>query len=52
MKDTYTISYIINGVKAIWTTRAASEDEAIIELRAMYPGKRVRVFHVLSFNKY
>ena len=52
MKDTYTISYTVNGVKAIWTTRAVSEEQAIIELRARYHGERVRVFHVLSFNKY
>lgn len=50
MKNTYTISYYLQGKQGSVTLQAQSEDEACQLVKAMHNG--CRIFHVLNYNLY
>jgi hypothetical protein len=50
MKNTYTISYYLQGKQGSVTLQAQSEDEACHQVKAMRKG--CRIFHVMNYNLY
>jgi len=50
MKNTYTISYYLQGKQGSVTLQAQSEDDACHQVKAMRKG--CRIFHVMNYNLY
>jgi hypothetical protein len=50
MRNTYTISYYLQGKQGSVTLQAQSEDDACGLVKTMHKG--CRIFHVMNYNLY